>query len=56
MHLIRCILNFDKRHAESMRKPPAFNSRVSVGIRVLFRVACRVTVCLFKNYRKKDTS
>ena len=44
MHLIRCILNFDKRHAESMRKPPAFNFRVSVCIRVLFRVGCRVIV------------
>ena len=42
MHLIRCIFNFDKRHAESMLKPPAFNFRVSVCLRVLFRVGCGV--------------
>jgi len=42
MHLIRCIFNFDKRHAESMHKPPAFNFRVSVCLRVLFRVGCGV--------------
>jgi len=51
MHLTRCTINFDKRHAESQRKLPGCNFTLCVWIRVIFQVGIKVT--LYVSLRKR---